>query len=121
MNNIEKTLHELALYEYYSALAANLPPVGIAAVQKNGKIVSAGPVLYTNGHIETAFESLCAKLEIDYYKATRKEDDSLPLALFDPTKAISLLVSIRLNPKGSDDYSSVLIRNSNINLYSPDL
>ena len=59
---------DYALYEYYSAIGAGLKPVGIAALTKDGKIVSAGPLKYQNGFTESATSSLHIKLSALFAK-----------------------------------------------------
>lgn len=63
---IYEILHVAALSEYFNARAAGLPAKGIAALTKDGEVISAGPIKYENGHEEDASEVLMGILAAKY-------------------------------------------------------
>lgn len=98
MNNIKETLLDYALYEYYSALAANLPPKGMAALLKDGSIISAGPVYYeTSRHISSAQEEFNTALAAHYYK-----DNEGPFPPID--NVLDALLIVELDTNDPDNY-----------------
>ncbi|HNQ91534.1 MAG TPA: hypothetical protein PKI93_01230 [Alphaproteobacteria bacterium] len=98
MDNIKDTLLEYALYEYYSALAANLPAKGMAALLKDGTVLSAGPVHYASlKHISSAQEEFNAALAAHYYK-----DHKGPFPPLDDV--LDALLVVEMDKKNPDDY-----------------